>query len=94
MKSVNININKMIDLYVGQKLTAKACALKLGVSQSALVRRLKKIGIKVRPPTRRFVVDITDEQVIDLYWNQKLSISQTAKALNRSERLVKDRLHK
>lgn len=94
MRPVDIDIDRMIDLYVGQRLTAKACALKLGVSQSALVRRLKKIGITVRPPTRRLVENISDEQVIDLYCCQKFSRSKAARILGKSEGFVRGRLKK
>lgn len=37
--------------------------------------------------------NITDEQVIDLYWNQGLSLSQTARKLKKSDGFVKRRLH-
>jgi 5-methylcytosine-specific restriction endonuclease McrA len=40
------------------------------------------------------IEDITDERVVNLYWDQKLSVAQTAKILGRSERFVRDRLHK
>lgn len=84
----------LIELYVDQELTAKACANILGVGDGSVRRRLRKLGIKIRPSTRGLITDIGDERVVDLYWNQKLSIAQTAKVLNRSERLVKDRLKK
>lgn len=92
MKSVDIDEAKMIDLYINQRLTAKACALELDVNQSALVRRLKKLGVVIRPPTRRLIIDITDEQVVELYWNQGLSIAETASILGRSGGLVRKRL--
>lgn len=92
MRPVEIDENKLLDLYVNKELTAKACALELDVSQSALVRRLRKLNVTIRPPTRRFITTISDEQVVDLYWNQKLSVAKTAKILGRSCKLVKDRL--
>lgn len=94
MKLADIDETNMIDLYVGQRLTAKACALKLCVSQSTLVRRLKKNGITIRPATRRLIEDVSDEQVVDLYVNQKLSLEQTACVLNRSRGFVRGRLKK
>lgn len=72
----------------------RACAKELKVSEASVRRRLKKLGVKTRPPTRRLIEDISDEQVVDLYWNRRLSISQTAKILDRSEHFVRDRLHK
>lgn len=92
MRPVDIDETKIIDLYVNQELTAKVCSLELEVSQSALVRRLRKLGITIRPPIRRLITNISDAQVVDLYWDKGLSVSQTAKALGRSCKLVKDRL--
>lgn len=94
MKPIKIDENKMIDLYVNQKLTAKACAIKMGVSQSTLVRRLKKNSITVRPPTRGMIEDISNDTIIDLYRNQHLSIEQTAQFIGRSTGFVRGRLKK
>lgn len=92
MRPLEINEEKMIDLYVNQELTVRDCAKNLGASESAILRRLKKRGIIIRPPTRRLIADISDEQIINLYWNQRFSIAQTAQELGYSEGLVKARL--
>ena len=94
MRSAQIDSDKLIDLYVNQNLTVKACSIELDMNQTSLYRRLRKLGITIRPPTGRLIINISDEQVVDLYWNQHLSISQTAKALKRSEWFVRDRLKK
>jgi transposase len=94
MKPVEIDEDRLIDLYVNQELTAKDCAKALGVGDAAVRRRLRKLGISVRPSTRRLIADIADEQVIDLYCNQKLSLEQTAERLGRSRGFVRGRLKK
>ncbi len=94
MKRTVMNENLLHDLYVNLQLTARACAKVLGVSDKSVCCRLRRLGIAVRPPTRRLIANIGDAQVINLYWNQKLSIAQTAKRLGKSEHLVRDRLEK
>lgn len=94
MRPSEIDNERLIDLYVDQELTAKACAKILGVGDGSICRRLRKLNITVRPPIRRLITGISDEQVIDLYWNQKLSSAQTAKVLGRSEHFVRSRLSK
>ncbi len=94
MRPAKIDEKRLIELYVDQELTAKACAKILGVSGASICRRLRKLDVKVRPPTRRLIQDIHDEQIVDLYWNKKLSIAQTSKALGKSDQLVKNRLKK
>ncbi|KKN98867.1 hypothetical protein LCGC14_0141080 [marine sediment metagenome] len=94
MRPVKINESLLHDLYVHLELTAKECAKILGVSDTSICRRLKKLGIRVRPPIRGLMTNISDDQVIDLYWNNKLSICETAKKLGVSEGCVKKRLNK
>ena len=94
MKPADIDNKRLIELYVDQELTAKACAKILSVGDGSICRRLRKIGITVRSPIRRLITGISDEQVIDLYWNQKLSISETAKSLGQSDGFVRCRLKK
>jgi len=94
MRPANIDEDRWIDLYVNQKLTAKMCASMLGVSQSTLVRRLKKLGVSIRSPTKRLIEDVSDEQVVDLYWNKNFSIARTAEELGKSCGFVKGRLKK
>ncbi len=52
-----------------------------------------KIKIRLTSESLRDTT-ITDEQIARLYWDQKLSISATAKKLNKSDGFVKKRLHK
>jgi hypothetical protein len=94
MRPVAIDENLLRDLYLNQRKTIRACAPLLGVSESAIYRRLKKLKIKIRPPIRRLIEDIPDEQVVDLYWNQKLSIAQTAEVIKQSANFVRGRLEK
>lgn len=94
MRPAEINENLLCDLYVNLELTAKECALILGTNPNSVCRRLRKLGIPVRPPIRRLITNIDDTQVIDLYCNQKLSRIETARVLGRSEGFVRGRLEK
>jgi len=94
MKQIPVDEAKLLGLYVNRRMTITDCAKALGVSYSVIYRYLKKIGIKIRPSIKNSLPDITDEQVVDLYWNQNLSIAETAKRLGTSDNFVKMRLKK
>lgn len=94
MKPVDIDEIKLIDLYVNQGLDGRDCAKRLDVHYAPIIRRLRKLGVTIRPPTRSLIKDISDEQVVDLYCGQKLSLDQTASALKRSRGFVRGRLKK
>lgn len=94
MRPVEIDENELRRLYLDEKKTIRVCSHILKVSESVIGRRLKKINIPIRPPIRNTIQDISDSQVSALYWEEKLSISETAKRLGRSDGFVKTRLKK
>lgn len=92
MKAIELDKEKLIDLYVGQGKTQKECAILLEVSDSVIKRHLGKLGIKIRPASAAIRHDISDDQVIELYWDQGLSMAVTARTLGMSEGFVRKRL--
>lgn len=94
MKPVQIDETKLLFLYLDEERTIEECARILTTSQSVVYRRLKKLKVETRPRDGGLIRDITDDQVVDLYWGKELSISETARQLNRSEGFVRKRLHK
>lgn len=94
-RAIQIDKNELQVLYVDQKLSMKACANHFGVSDSVIRRVLREMNIKIRLPGEYHIDrSISDEQIIDLYWEQKLSISIVAEKLGKSESFVKQRLLK
>lgn len=94
MRPAEIDEKRLIELYVDQELTAKACSNILGVGDASICRRLRKLDIKVRPSTKNSITKISDEQVVNLYCNKELSLEQTAHVLDRSRGFVRGRLKK
>ncbi len=90
MKPVKIDEDLLRSLYLDQEKTVRDCAKELGISESPVRRRLKKLGIDIRPSWEGCVSkDVSPEVVLYLYFNQKKSISQTAKEVNKSEGFVR-----
>lgn len=91
-RAIDIDQNELKRMYCDQSITMRACAKHFGVSSTVIKRHLKELNIDVRPSTRNPLTDIDDDKIIDLYWNQKLSIAETAKKLEKSQGFVKLRL--
>ena len=73
MNRLKLNDDLIVDLYINKKESKKEIARKLGVSDSAIHRRLIDYGIKIRPPsesTRLISGKIFDDdmpKIIGLY---------------------------
>jgi len=93
-RAIEVDHDKLKKLYCEDRLTLKACARHFKVSDTVIRRHLGELGIKIRPSTHNFLSDIDDDKIIDLYWNQKMSISQVADKLGHSPWLVRCRLAK
>jgi transposase len=94
-RTIPIDRIKLLTLYLEQQLSLTACAEQFRVSSSVIRRRLKQNGIKIRSVGEQQTdKSVDDVKIIDLYWNQKLSIAETAKKLGKSHGFVKKHLKK
>ena len=93
-RAINIDQDELKRMYCDQSITMRSCAKHFGVSSTVIKRHLHKLGINIRPSTRNSLTNINDDEIINLYWNQKLSIAQTAKSVGQSANFVRGRLAK
>ena len=90
-----IDEKKLQDLYLNQLYSIQECAVKLGFSNTAIRNCLKKLKIKFRSISESLTDNtITNEQIIDLYWDQRLSSAEIAQKLGKSDVFVRSRLKK
>jgi hypothetical protein len=94
VRKKEIDLNKLKTEYLKNKKNTIECAQLFNVSETCIRRRLKELNIKTRSfsEARRNMTNIDDNMIIDLYWNKGLSISQTAKKLNKSDNFIGRRL--
>ena len=95
----SVSIDVLIDLYTNKNLTAADIGTKLGFSQHAILRALKRIGVHVRTPNlvgqfigKKLKKDIDEEQIKELYLIHKLTAQKIADKLNTSKRTILLRL--
>ena len=91
-RSCKFNINKsdLEDLYLKKKMSTMKIALLYGVTPTAVRRKLKKHGIRVRSLSEasnkvrpyQYKIKITREELENLYWKNSLSLSEISKRLN------------
>ena len=96
----DLDDNIIIDMYVNQHLGSTEIGNRLNANESTILKRLKDNGIKIRDHSERnsgknnpsYRDDLDDNIIIDLYINEKLSISKIAAKLNSSNNTISKRL--
>jgi len=86
MRTIEVNEKLLLKLYVDDSLSGRDCAKILNISESCVSRRLRKLGINIKKDTP--IIEPNEEQVIELYWKQGLTLKQTAEKLGRSVGLI------
>ncbi len=94
MQKKHIDPEQLKIEYLDNQKSPIECSKIFGVSDSLIRRRLLEFNISIRSfsDTMRNKTNIDDNIIIDLYWNQELSLSKTAKQIGRSSNFVKKRL--
>lgn len=88
-----IDETRLRELYVEQRKPAVDCARALGVSDAAVRRRLRRLGIQIRPASEGLRArDVTDAQAVSAYWAQGLSVAETARKFHKSAGWVRKAL--
>ena len=79
-----IDIEKMVDMYVNQKTKAAEIGKKLNINQSTVYNKLKQLGVKMRTSTESLTKELDIVKLEDLYVNQKMSCPAIAKIIEAS----------
>ena len=79
-----VDIEKMFDMYVNQRISSREIGEKLNVSLSTVCNKLKELGVKMRTSTeaqhaRTIELDIV--KLEDMYVNQKMSCPEIGKIM-------------
>lgn len=85
MERVDIDIEKMVDMYVNQKINTREIGKKLNVHQTTVCRRLKQLGVKMRAQTYRQTIELDIVKLEDMYVNQKMSSHKIAEMMGASQ---------
>ena len=88
-QAVEVDMDKLRDLYVNQGKGIPAIAVELGVSVSTVWKRMQTHGIPSRPKT-----DVDINEIITLYVDQKLRLHQVAAKFGVSKQAIFDRLRR
>jgi len=87
-----VDIEKMVDMYVNQKIDSTEIGKKLNISKATVCRKLKQLGIKTRTSTEAQAIELDIVKLEDMYVNQKMSTSKIGEIMGTSRRTISRKL--
>lgn len=75
-----IDIEKMVDMYLNQKINTAEIGKKLNIHQATVLRKIKTLGVKRRTAGRK-AIELDIVKLEDMYVNQKMSTSKIGKIM-------------
>ena len=71
-----VDIEKMVDMYVNQKISTIKISKKLNVCRMTVLRKLKQLGVITRTSAKAKPIELDIVKLEDMYVNQKMSCSK------------------
>ena len=86
-----VDIEKMVDMYVNQKMNLAEIGEKLNICRMTVCNKLKQLGVKMRTKGESRIIELDIVKLEDMYVNQKMSTRQIGEIMgvNRKTILVK-----
>lgn len=78
---IQVDIEKMVDMYVNQRMTATEIGKKLNIHEVTIRRKLKKLGVKIRNRREARTIELDIVKLEDMYVNQKLPCHKIGKIM-------------
>lgn len=79
-----VDIEKMVDMYVNQKMNSYEISEKLNICPKTICIKLKQLGVKLRSSGESMTKELDIVKLEDLYVNQKMSCPAIAKIIEAS----------
>ena len=92
IKTIELDIEKMVDMYVNQKINTREIGEKLNVHQMTVRRKLKQLGVKIRSKGEARTIEVDIVKLEDMYVNQKMSSTKIGEIMGVSAYTIRKKL--
>jgi len=76
IREKQVDIEKMVDMYVNQKIDLAEIGEKLNINKTTVHKKLKKLGVKTRSSGEAQAIELDIVKLEDMYVNQKISTTK------------------
>jgi len=87
-----VDIEKMVDMYVNQKIKVAEIGEKLNVHQTTVRRKLKQLGVRIQSQREAQTIEVDILRLEDMYVNQKMSTPKIGEIMGVSGRTILNKL--
>ena len=91
-KEKQVDIEKMVDMYVNQRMTSTEIGKKLNISKVTVCTKLKQLGVKMRTNTEIQTIELDIVKLEDMYVNQKLPCHKIGEIMGVTSQTIVKRL--
>jgi len=87
-----VDIEKMVDMYVNQRMTSTEIGKKLNISKVTVCTKLKQLGVKIRTNAEIQTIELDIVKLEDMYVNQKLPCHKIGEIMGVTSQTIVKRL--
>ena len=87
-----VDIEKMVDMYVNQRISSREIGEKLNIHRTTVCDKLKQLGVKIRAKGEAQTIEVDILRLEDMYVNQKMSSTKIGKIMGVNGRTILKKL--
>ena len=80
-----VDIEKMVDMYVNQKINVAEIGKKLNIHRVTVIRKLRSLGVRIQSQREAHTIELDIVKLEDMYVNQKMSSYKIAEMMGASQ---------
>lgn len=89
---IQVDIEKMVDMYVNQKIKVAEIGKKLNIHRDTVRRKLRSLGVRMQSQREAHTIELDIVKLEDMYVNQKMSTTQIGKIMGVNPKTILNRL--
>lgn len=92
IREKQVDIEKMVDMYVNQKMSSIKIGEIMEVTKQTILNKLKELGVKIRTREENQTIEVDILRLEDMYVNQKMSTTKIGEIMGVNGRTILNKL--
>ena len=92
IREKQVDIEKMVDMYVNQKIKVAEIGKKLNIHRDTVRRKLRSLGVRMQSQREAHTIELDIVKLEDMYVNQKMSTTQIGKIMGVNPKTILNKL--
>ena len=89
---IQVDIEKMVDMYVNQKINLTEIGKKLNIHRTTVCDKLIRLGVKIRAKGEAHTIELDIVKLEDMYVNQKMSSTKIGEIMGVDASTIRKKL--